>query len=146
MPWKNILAGRRRIMRMYRRGRPGGPPPQGFVRGPIMLTIFGRPHRKGGFCDGLSRRDFLTVGGTVVGGALALPHLLAACLCWSFASLSAAPVPPAEPPKLAFVSFKTRGGAIHVMNADGRGAKCPYNDPPGAQGGPRTPPWSPYRR
>ncbi len=43
-----------------------------------MLTIFGRPHRKGGFCDGLSRRDFLTVGGTVVGGALALPHLLAA--------------------------------------------------------------------
>jgi Protein of unknown function (DUF1501) len=43
-----------------------------------MLTIFGRPHRKGGFCDGLSRRDFLTVGGTLVGGALALPNLLAA--------------------------------------------------------------------
>ncbi len=43
-----------------------------------MLTIFGRPHRKGGFCDGLNRRDFLTVGGTVVGGALTLPHLLAA--------------------------------------------------------------------
>jgi hypothetical protein len=43
-----------------------------------MLTIFGRPHRNGGFCDGLSRRDFLTVGGTVVGGALSLPHLLAA--------------------------------------------------------------------
>ncbi len=43
-----------------------------------MLTIFGRPHRKGGFCDGFSRRDFLTVGGTLVGGALALPNLLAA--------------------------------------------------------------------
>lgn len=43
-----------------------------------MLTIFGRPHRGGGFCDGLSRRDFLTVGGTLFGGALALPHLLAA--------------------------------------------------------------------
>jgi hypothetical protein len=43
-----------------------------------MLTIFGRPHRKGGFCDGVSRRDFLTIGGTLVGGALALPNLLAA--------------------------------------------------------------------
>ncbi len=43
-----------------------------------MLTIFGKPHRNGGFCDGVSRRDFLTIGGTVVGGALALPNLLAA--------------------------------------------------------------------
>ncbi len=43
-----------------------------------MLTIFGEPHRRGGFCDGTSRRDFLTIGGTLVGGALALPHLLAA--------------------------------------------------------------------
>jgi hypothetical protein len=43
-----------------------------------MLTIFGKPHRRGGFCDGLTRRDFLTVGGTVLGGALALPRLLAA--------------------------------------------------------------------
>src|ERR1700678_609920 len=43
-----------------------------------MLTIFGKPHRNGGFCDGLSRRDFLTVGGTVVGGALSLPNILAA--------------------------------------------------------------------
>jgi hypothetical protein len=43
-----------------------------------MLTIFGRPHRNGGFCDGLTRRDFLTIGGTVVGGALSLPNLLAA--------------------------------------------------------------------
>ena len=43
-----------------------------------MLTIFSRPHGKGGFCDGVSRRDFLTIGGTVVGSALALPNLLAA--------------------------------------------------------------------
>jgi hypothetical protein len=43
-----------------------------------MLTIFGKPHRRGGFCDGVSRRDFLTIGGTLVGGALALPNLLAA--------------------------------------------------------------------
>lgn len=43
-----------------------------------MLTIFGRPHNKGGFCDGRTRRDFLTVGGALFGGALALPHLLAA--------------------------------------------------------------------
>src|SRR3954470_7846481 len=43
-----------------------------------MLTIFGRPHARGGFCDGVSRRDFLTVGGTLFGGALALPNLLAA--------------------------------------------------------------------
>jgi Protein of unknown function (DUF1501) len=43
-----------------------------------MLTIFGKPHRNGGFCDGVSRRDFLTIGGAVVGGALTLPNLLAA--------------------------------------------------------------------
>jgi hypothetical protein len=43
-----------------------------------MLTIFGRPHRGGGFCDGVTRRDFLTIGGTLAGGALALPNLLAA--------------------------------------------------------------------
>jgi hypothetical protein len=43
-----------------------------------MLTIFGKPHRNGGFCDGLSRRDFLTVGGAVVGSSLALPNLLRA--------------------------------------------------------------------
>ena len=43
-----------------------------------MLTIFGRPHARGGYCDGVSRRDFLTVGGTLLGGALSLPRLLAA--------------------------------------------------------------------
>ena len=43
-----------------------------------MLNIFGKPHSRGGFCDGMSRRDFLTVGGTLVGGGLALPNLLAA--------------------------------------------------------------------
>jgi hypothetical protein len=43
-----------------------------------MLSIFGRPHARGGYCDGVSRRDFLTVGGTLFGGCLALPNLLAA--------------------------------------------------------------------
>jgi hypothetical protein len=43
-----------------------------------MLTIFGQPHRNGGYCDGVSRRDFLTIGGTLLGGGLALPNLLAA--------------------------------------------------------------------
>src|SRR3954467_13833884 len=43
-----------------------------------MLTIFGKPHAAGGFCDGVSRRDFLTIGGTLFGGGLSLPHLLAA--------------------------------------------------------------------
>ncbi|HEX4610296.1 MAG TPA: DUF1501 domain-containing protein, partial [Urbifossiella sp.] len=43
-----------------------------------MLTLFGKPHRNGGFCDGVSRRDFLTIGGTLFGGALAAPALLAA--------------------------------------------------------------------
>src|SRR3954468_16264047 len=32
-----------------------------------MLTIFGKPSRNGGFCDGFSRRDFLTIGGTLPG-------------------------------------------------------------------------------
>src|SRR4051794_38378336 len=43
-----------------------------------MLTIFGKANRNGGFCDGVTRRDFLTVGGTLLGGALSLPNLLAA--------------------------------------------------------------------
>jgi Protein of unknown function (DUF1501) len=42
-----------------------------------MLTIFGKPHSRGGFCDGMRRRDFLTIGGTLLGGGLALPNLLA---------------------------------------------------------------------
>ena len=34
-----------------------------------MLTIFGqRPTTQRGFCDGISRRDFLTVGGMALGG------------------------------------------------------------------------------
>ena len=43
-----------------------------------MLTLFGKPHARGGFCDGVNRRDFLTIGGTLFGGCLALPNLLAA--------------------------------------------------------------------
>jgi hypothetical protein len=42
-----------------------------------MLTIFSQPKRQGGFCDGVNRRDFLTIGGSVLGG-LTLPRLLRA--------------------------------------------------------------------
>jgi hypothetical protein len=42
-----------------------------------MLTIFGKPHRNGGFCDGVNRRDFLTIGGSLLAGGLTLPQLLA---------------------------------------------------------------------
>ena len=40
-----------------------------------MLTIFSKPHTRGGFCDGVNRRDFLTIGGSILGG-LTLPNLL----------------------------------------------------------------------
>ena len=40
-----------------------------------MLTIYGRSNR--GFCDGVSRRNFLKIGALGLGG-LALPQLLAA--------------------------------------------------------------------
>ncbi len=43
----------------------------------VMLTIYGKPDKSNYFCDGLSRRNFLTVGGMVMGG-LSLPQLLAA--------------------------------------------------------------------
>jgi len=57
----------------------GGIPIDSVHRGESsMLTIFGKPHARGGFCDGATRRDFLTVGGTLLGGALSLPRLLAA--------------------------------------------------------------------
>ena len=42
-----------------------------------MLTIYGPRDTKSRFCDGQSRRDFLKIGGMVMGG-LALPQLLAA--------------------------------------------------------------------
>ena len=42
-----------------------------------MLTIFGKPHARGGYCDGVSRRDFMTVGGSLLGG-LALSDILRA--------------------------------------------------------------------
>ncbi|HTE19236.1 MAG TPA: DUF1501 domain-containing protein, partial [Armatimonadota bacterium] len=40
-----------------------------------MLTIFGESRR--GFCDGLTRRDFLRIGGLALGG-LSLPEIVAA--------------------------------------------------------------------
>ena len=42
-----------------------------------MLTIFAPPPRHSGFCDGVSRRNFLRIGTLGLGG-LALPQLLAA--------------------------------------------------------------------
>jgi len=42
-----------------------------------MLTLFGKPTRNGGFCDGVTRRDFLTIGGSLLGG-LSLSNLMAA--------------------------------------------------------------------
>ncbi len=40
-----------------------------------MLTILGRPIKRSGFCDGVSRRGFLQVGGAAMGG-LALNQIL----------------------------------------------------------------------
>ncbi len=40
-----------------------------------MLSIFGRKDNRSGFCDGFSRRGFLTIGGAAMGG-LALNQLL----------------------------------------------------------------------
>lgn len=42
-----------------------------------MLSFFSKPSRMGGLCDGVSRRDFLTVGGSLLGG-LSLPGILKA--------------------------------------------------------------------
>ena len=39
-----------------------------------MLTVLGKTHR---FCDGVSRRSFLKIGGLAMGG-LSLPQLLQA--------------------------------------------------------------------
>ena len=42
-----------------------------------MLTIVGRKDRRSGFCDGLNRRNFLSIGGMAFGG-LTLSQLLSA--------------------------------------------------------------------
>jgi hypothetical protein len=42
-----------------------------------MLTIHGRPPRTSGYCDGVSRRNFLRIGALSLGG-LALPQILQA--------------------------------------------------------------------
>ena len=42
-----------------------------------MLTIFGKRHGHGNYCDGVSRRDFLTIGGSLLGG-LSLADILRA--------------------------------------------------------------------
>ena len=43
-----------------------------------MLTIFGRRSKSDKFCDGYSRRDFLTIGSAAAVGGLTLPQLLRA--------------------------------------------------------------------
>ena len=43
----------------------------------MMLTLLGSSRRSERFCDGVSRRDFIRVGGMVMGG-LTLPQLLRA--------------------------------------------------------------------
>src|SRR5687768_145802 len=62
------------VTRLARRGMPRSYLHHGV---PTMLTIYGRPQKKSSFCDGVSRRDFLRIGGMVMGG-LTLPQLLAA--------------------------------------------------------------------
>src|SRR5512134_31724 len=42
-----------------------------------MLTLYSRPPARSGYCDGISRRNFLRIGALSLGG-LALPQLLAA--------------------------------------------------------------------
>jgi len=42
-----------------------------------MFTLFGQQEKGRGYCDGVSRRDFLAVGGMMLGG-LSLPQLLRA--------------------------------------------------------------------
>ena len=43
-----------------------------------MLTIFGRNRKTEKFCDGHSRRDFLTIGSAAALGGITLPQLLRA--------------------------------------------------------------------
>src|SRR5262249_21179827 len=43
----------------------------GALRGPAMLTIWGRK-RTAAYCDGISRRNFLHIGGLTIGGLMSL--------------------------------------------------------------------------
>ena len=43
-----------------------------------MLSILGPKPKSRSFCDGVSRRDFLTIGSLSMAGAMSLPHLLRA--------------------------------------------------------------------
>src|SRR5262249_37918181 len=66
--WRNTLP----------HGTTAGPAGSVGSGGGAMVPNFGKSHARGGFCEGLSRRDFLTVGGSLVAGGLSLPRLLAA--------------------------------------------------------------------
>jgi hypothetical protein len=65
-----------------------------------MLTIYGSK-RYGGFCDQVSRRDFLTIGGTALGG-VAIPHFLQAAS------------QPKSRPQQAIINVFLPGGPPHI--------------------------------
>lgn len=76
-----------------------------FLRIDAMLTIFGRTDASRRHCDGLSRRDFLTIGGTLLGGGLSLPNVLAA---------QAATSPGSRLPHKALINIFLPGGPPHL--------------------------------
>ncbi|MBI1348934.1 DUF1501 domain-containing protein [bacterium] len=68
-----------------------------------MLTILGRPGaRRRGFCDGVSRRDFLTIGGMALGGITLAD------------SLRAASVTPSSQSHKAIINIYLPGGPPHL--------------------------------
>jgi hypothetical protein len=77
-----------------------------------MLTIFGRPHSKGGFCDGVSRRDFLTIGGSLLGG-LTLPGLLRAEAEQAQGTPTPTPRPSSSLGHKAIINIYLPGGPPH---------------------------------
>src|SRR5579872_3860190 len=69
-----------------------------------MLTILGRSARDTSFCDGLSRRGFLTIGGMALGG-ISLPQVLRA---------EAATAGGNGPSHKAIINIYLPGGPSHV--------------------------------
>lgn len=66
-----------------------------------MLTILGRRHAGSRWCDGLSRRDFLTVGGFALGGI-------------SLSQVLRAENGPASLPHKAVINIFLPGGPSHI--------------------------------
>ena len=73
-----------------------------------MLTIQGPSHRA--FCDGVSRRDFLRIGGLALGG-LSLPGLLRA-----EAAAAVRGRAPASRQKSVIMVFLADGVELHVRD------------------------------